>query len=165
MGYCNKCGKEINYDSVVCVECVAKAKAEAENVRRDTYGEQLRMPPHMDFPFPPMWQMCEPNAQKAEESGKKNGFGMALSAIIISVVAFVISFIALNVDDVTAIPNLVLLFVVPGIVISLIFGIKSMGRYNKTKGEKPTPTLVLGIVSVCLAGLALLFSMIAFSMI
>ena len=34
--FCTKCGKEINYDSLVCIECVIKAKQTSDNANLDS---------------------------------------------------------------------------------------------------------------------------------
>ena len=41
MAYCTKCGKEINYESPLCIECVAMLKIEAEEAENTTEPEIL----------------------------------------------------------------------------------------------------------------------------
>ena len=41
MAYCTKCGKEINYESPLCIECVAMLKIEAEEIEKKPEPEIL----------------------------------------------------------------------------------------------------------------------------
>ena len=151
MRYCTKCGKVINYDSSICVDCVAKAKMESENNVRAAYTPA--------YPSVPVARVNHAVSVTQTSDTKMDGFGMALTSTILASVAFFFSMLMIG-FSISAMLGFLILFINPPIVISLIFGIKSITLYNKYSENKPVPTLVLGIVGVSLSGMALLFSIL-----
>lgn len=151
MRYCTNCGKVINYDSSICVDCVAKAKKEAENNVRAAYTPA--------YPTVPVAQVNQPMPAPQTSDTKMDGFGMALTSTILASVAFFFSMLMIGLS-ISEMLGILIFFINPPVVISLIFGIKSITLYNKYSENKPVPALVLGIVGVSLSGMALLLSIL-----
>lgn len=159
--YCRKCGKEIFYDAPICKEC-----EEAELF--------------FNFNEQPI------NFQQEPVGDRKEGFGKALTATILGVIAVFISAIAFGVVtalieqytanyyyDTTAIGSIVAVGVVFSLIAvglsipSLILGIKSIKVFKLAVNEgrvKPIATLVLGIVGVATSALAFLYVLLSLSL-
>lgn len=162
--YCRKCGKQIDYDAEICVECQENEElftrtdesVVSESAPENEYVEQ---------------QSCAP--EKEENGSRMFGFGLALAAVIVA--QFATGFISGMFGSITEISEslagewLIVLLVLCPIAIgmsvfTLIAGIKSVKRYANCCNQgkvKPIPTLVLGIAAIVLSGLNFLILSIA----
>ena len=102
------------------------------------------------------------------------GFGKALASVIVGFVGYIFTFISLGVTvgisenagsgfEGTCIA--LVLFALALVVVSLVFGIMSIGTFRQNKSSKngkPIPALVMGIVSVIVSSLDALILLINF---
>lgn len=145
MPYCKKCGKWIASENGLCDDC-----RNAELI----FGE-FSTPASPEVPFAP----AAP-AAPADPGTRMDGFPKALTSVIVGVASFIILLVfymlaavslgASGGDVDTAIALLVVgsLLAVAGIVVSVIFGVKSIMKFvdSKRRGKiKPIATLVCGI--------------------
>lgn len=158
--YCRKCGKEINYDAEICVEC--QQNEELFNKAEEAPVAQ------------PVQPVCEAVPEK--KGSVMKGFGLALASVIVSIfgLAFfygiIIGFAEVleDFDEATMYleigPSVYFLYII-GLamtIFSLVGGIISMTVFFKAKknGEtKPIPALIMGIVSVVEAAASLLLAL------
>ena len=132
--FCTKCGKQIDYNSTVCNECVR-----AENSFFDASQQ------YNTYPQPPI---VEPTPEKPKGS-RMVGFGGALAAMIIGdlAIVFAIMSIAYLMTDVIVSYALFYVFIVGAFVMSifsLVLGIRAIRVFVRSS-PKPIATLVLGI--------------------
>ncbi len=142
--YCSKCGKEIDYDALVCCECM---QAEQQAALAEAPAEEPIL-------------TCG--------NTRKRGFGVALAAVILSFVSAMCAaavylgtvfdaYLKILRDyfggDVmmTSVGMAVfsVLVVVPG-VLAVIFGIRSIKTFKSTPHGHPKPiaTLIMGIYAI-----------------
>ncbi len=168
MYFCNKCGKQIE-SGIICPEC---AIAEYEKA-------QLNKISNVPMPEAPVCEpqapVCEPqtpvyepvvthvpqpeipapvqHSDLRDPNNKKFGFTRALLSTIFGGVAFIISFISPFIEDAIG-----FILILPLLVISIIFGIKSIVVFKKRKNlpAKPIATLILGIVGLAISGTLIL---------
>ena len=91
------------------------------------------------------------------QSGKKLGFGKALTSAIMGDVGMSFVCIALSLSLVAPVAGLVLaLFCIPLVIIPLVLGIKSIKTFavNKHLSPRPVATLVLGIIGLSTSAFA-----------
>ncbi len=93
------------------------------------------------------------------------GFGKALASIIVGIVGYVFTFISLGfalaitgngARELKGTAIALALFALALVVVSLVFGIMSIGTFRQNKSSKngkPIPALVMGIVSVIVSSL------------
>ena len=135
--YCCKCGKEIPAGNL-CAQCAAM--------------ENLYHPP------------VKPQPIYTNPADKMLGFGKALTATIMGVIGFIVSYIGFflviwqnigNTDSGTA----CIVISIPLAIIALILGISSIKVFSSRKNLRPKPvaTLVLGIVGVASSALTTIF--------
>lgn len=135
--YCSKCGKEIDYDALVCREC--EQAEQTALVETPASGGKPRM----------------------------RGFGKALTAAIVGVIGYLLAFYSFacvcvageSSDEYLAIVALVLAVLSIGMaIISFVFGLKSIRLFGAVSAGTPRPigTLVLGIVGIFCAAISLL---------
>jgi len=157
MKYCTKCGKPIEYDSTICVECVAAAKAAADNIYRPQYHEPhvpINLPVYVGTPA-----ALEPIKDNSNVNyDKMAGFGRALTSTILAFVAFIMSVALVGEIDPEAISAWIIL-VLPLAILSLVFGIISIRVFTRLKNVKPIPALILGICGTSFSGFSLLLFM------
>lgn len=156
--FCNRCGKQIDYDATVCNECLQEERRRMEEAQR-VNAEHNANP----TPYP----------AKEKEGSVMTGFGKALASTIMGFVGEVFVIIALYCGlillGVSTDPSLVSTFefeyflgvaimtvlISVGLAIaSLILGVKSLklALAEKKEGRKfPIPTMVLGICGMCFA--------------
>lgn len=146
--YCKNCGKFIGNDNELCDECLAQQNQKSEIVDDQNLGD-----------------VC---------------LGKAIAATVISFMAFMMSFVQFvaaiatleelsdeNVFvssllyEVGVYPILGVLFGLPAIL-SLVFGILSIANFKRTSRQygKRIPTLIMGIQSVVMSAIAMLFVLI-----
>lgn len=97
------------------------------------------------------------------QSGKKLGFGKALTSAIMGDVGMSFVFIALSLSLAAPVAGLVLaLFCIPLVIIPLVLGIKSIKTFtvNKHLSPRPVATLVLGIIGLSTSAFAAFFHFI-----
>jgi len=181
--FCSKCGKEINYDSPICLECIsamADEKAAAEEKKADAepaVNEQQENKPEEPVytynpqpqPQPQLYVVpMAPAAPVAPQTGGKStrmqGFGIALAGTIISAVSiFFMMFAFIGALSVTIMGTLFTMITIGMCVTSLIFGIKSIKTFVSVKREgNPVPiaTLILGIETIATAAFVMLYSLL-----
>ena len=162
--YCNKCGQEIDPNVGYCTNCEQNETFFSESVTPEPKTTNNGTQPNVQTPKP-------------EQPGdKKFGFGKALTATILGVIATVIMYLAMSVglafleeaDGLSPYEYNIADYAMIGIVISMLFlviadalaivalilGIISIRTFIKRKKEgyaKPIPTLILGIVGTASA--------------
>lgn len=145
--YCKNCGKFIGNDNELCDECLAQKKQEVIDVQN-------------------LGNVC---------------LGKAIAATIISFMSFIMSFILCvatlatleilseenildsQLGEAVIYPVLGILFGLPAIL-SLVFGIISIANFKRTSRQygKRIPTLIMGIQSVVMSAVSILFILINF---
>lgn len=186
--YCTKCGKQIDYDSPICKECVdemAVAAAPAEtvepaveqNVIEQSEIEQpvqTELQPGESVEVAPATYTAQPTPPPAvyPSAGGANlrmrGFGKALTSTILGFIGyffsvFTMAMLATEDPDVAIAGGVFFVMSLPLTIIPLIFGLKSIGLFKSTPAGMPKPiaTLILGIVGLFFAALSLLFLSLA----
>ena len=182
MFYCNKCGKQIE-SGIICPECAIAEyeKAQLNKISNVPMPEASVCEPQAPVCEPqapacePQAPVCEPqtpvyepvvthvpqpeipapvqHSDLRDPNNKKFGFTRALLSTIFGGVAFIImlfSFVLVAVEG--------YILAMPLLVISIIFGIKSIVVFKKRKNlpAKPVATLILGIVGLAISGTLIL---------
>lgn len=194
--YCKNCGKYIGDERDLCDDCLASLNTASapingettpieEEVTSSDFGQnnQVNDEPFADFNQNTQVQTQPTYAQPLpQKSGKiMDGFGKALTAIILGFFAFIFSELGLSIIDSALVSNVyytqseladamltgvIFALLVIGLSIpALILGIKSIKFGNNAKNEnrvKPIPAFVMGIVSTVLSGLSLFLCFIIF---
>lgn len=135
--YCCKCGKEISSGDL-CDQCAAMQNA--------------YQPP------------VKPQPIYTNPADKMLGFGKALTATILGVIGFILSYVGFllviwqSIGDVDSGAAFIVISI-PLAIIALIFGISSIKVFSSRKNLRPKPvaTLVLGIVGVASSALTTIF--------
>jgi hypothetical protein len=186
--YCTKCGKQIDYDSPICKECVdemAVAAAPAETVEPEVEQNvieqseieqpvQTELQPGESVEVAPATYTAQPTPPPAvyPSAGGANlrmrGFGKALTSTILGFIGyffsvFTMAMLATEDPDVAIAGGVFFVMSLPLTIIPLIFGLKSIGLFKSTPAGMPKPiaTLILGIVGLFFAALSLLFLSLA----
>lgn len=186
--YCTKCGKEIDYDSMLCLECTAalaiQAKQEREAVRPDDVSAPFINPVAASkpdyssvdsIPVPTYTAdfKAKEEAPKTEApqitmvvNTRKEGLGRAIISASLSLVnCFVFGLtIGLGAFGLSSGTVLAGSFLIALSIFSLILGIKSIKTFkNVRRAGYPAPiaTLILGIVGVATTGYILLMALVA----
>ena len=153
MGYCTKCGRQISYDSPICVECVGAAK----NASQQTSASPTQVPLYVQA-FPQLsYQNSQPVINLRDDrsyTSKMIGFGRALTGLILAFLSFLIMLSIMgghNDEEVLV----WIFFALPMQIISLIFGIKSIKVYSNYPLAKPLPALILGICATVLSSFSM----------
>lgn len=132
MSYCVRCGKKLEDDSGLCEDC----RKQQQNQTTEIAHSEVTV--------------NQVTATEEQPSGRMDGFGRALTSVILSHACMAISLVLFWV--VTLKEGFCLLLLLGSIapqIISLVFGIKSINVFKRNKREgnaKPVATLVLGIV-------------------
>jgi hypothetical protein len=186
--YCTKCGKQIDYDSPICKECVdemAASAATAETVEPEVEQNvieqseieqpvQTELQPGESVEVAPATYTAQPTPPPAvyPSAGGANlrmrGFGKALTSTILGFIGyffsvFTMAMLATEDPDVAIAGGVFFVMSLPLTIIPLIFGLKSIGLFKSTPAGMPKPiaTLILGIVGLFFAALSLLFLSLA----
>ncbi len=186
--YCTKCGKQIDYDSPICKECVDEMAASAapveavepaveQNVIEQSEIEQpvqTELQPGESVEVAPATYTAQPTPPPAvyPSAGGANlrmrGFGKALTSTILGFIGyffsvFTMAMLATEDPDVAIAGGVFFVMSLPLTIIPLIFGLKSIGLFKSTPAGMPKPiaTLILGIVGLFFAALSLLFLSLA----
>ena len=150
--YCSKCGKEIDYDALVCREC--------------EQAEQKVSLVDIQPPEEPLLIHGNP---------RKRGFGKALAGVIVGFVATMVSVIIYMAGLVSLTAAIEMgqdiggmaagflfseaLVIIPSII-AIVFGARSVKVFKTTPPSLPKPiaTLVVGIHSIFFGGFAMLYT-------
>ena len=186
--YCTKCGKQIDYDSPICKECVDEMAASAapveavepaieQNVIEQSEIEQpvqTELQPGESVEVAPATYTAQPTPPPTvyPSAGGANlrmrGFGKALTSTILGFIGyffsvFTMAMLATEDPDVAIAGGVFFVMSLPLTIIPLIFGLKSIGLFKSTPAGMPKPiaTLILGIVGLFFAALSLLFLSLA----
>ena len=189
--YCTKCGKQIDYDSPICKECVdemAASAAPAETVEPEVEQNvieqseieqpvQTELQPGESVEVAPATYTAQPTPPPAvyPSAGGANlrmrGFGKALTSTILGFIGyffsvFTMAMLATEDPDVAIAGGVFFVLSLPLTIIPLIFGLKSIGLFKSTPAGMPKPiaTLILGIVGLFFAALSMLMLFFAFVM-
>ncbi|MBQ7879666.1 MAG: hypothetical protein IJ317_03350 [Clostridia bacterium] len=164
--YCKKCGKFIGTDEDLCYECKSVELMEEKPVEPTPQPQQAYAQPQPTYaPQPTPVQPVQPQTERA--GNVMTGFGKALAGTIVGFFGFIFACIALGAGVAGGFTGAFFVLwsiAIAGGVISLIFGIQSIKVFKREKRadrKPPIPALVLGIVSTVLAGLALLYGLLA----
>lgn len=151
--YCKKCGKFIGNDADLCDECMAQ---------NEIFGEFSSGKSETRTPEYP---------RTTTYSNNEISLGKSIAAIILSNIGFALIYLAILVMGelaaygTTDFGDVQAFMIVGGIlsVLGLIFGIQSIAYFKATsmiKSGKRIPVLILGIVSVVMAGIGLFLTLI-----
>ena len=164
--YCTRCGKQIDYDAMVCNECAAKANG-AQPVQQPqptpTYQQPVYQPQAQPKPQPSYFDQFKGLRSKGNVM---DGFGGALASTIMGFLSLISLCIGLvSFIEEPAIGGGLLLMIVSlvlGIIalVKGIGGIKGFVLAGKLKKVRPIPALILGIAGIVLSGLSLLYMLI-----
>ncbi len=153
--YCRKCGKFIDYDADICIEC---KQAEQQNIANTSIPTSPVQPIQSVQPVQPV--------QQVEEGSVKTGLGKGIAAVILAFFGYILAFAALGALGAAielgggAEAGIVLFIMALGTSIpGFVLGLKSMLLFfseKKAGRKKPIPALILGISGVALAGIAFL---------
>lgn len=166
--HCSRCGKEINYEATVCLECEAQA-----NMNSSFYNAEPAQPTYQQPVYQqPMYQQpvyAQPMMQGGANP-RMYGFGGALTSTILSVISWVFwMFSMLGVYGMFVGGGA--LFIIMTVITwglctaSIVLGAISIKKFNEARRNgQPAPiaTLILGISGLADGALAALFSFIFF---
>lgn len=167
MRYCSRCGKQINYDSPICAECVEQLRAEkAAEEAAEAVTEEVRESETAGENVAPETAAEQPREQlprySAAPSGSPvmRGFGNGLASAILGFVAYIFGFLAIATLAEMGNGGLLLL-ALPATVVSIVLGICAIRTFaSSTARPKPIPALVLGISGVSLGGISAFINML-----
>lgn len=185
--YCTNCGKKIDYDAPLCDECrgrIARESAEAESV---SFEATVAVESVESEAMTEESEAAEESAATSEATdytvesvaretvdpnycdSRMKGFGMGLTSAILGFISYIWFFVSffmiignLEYDPGAAIVSSLLLTFMgaPAVVLSIVFGIKSISLFKKSTGKRPIPALALGIGGVVLSGIGAFFMLI-----
>lgn len=178
--YCTKCGKQIDYDSPICKECVdemAVAAAPAETVEPEveqSVTEQTELQPGESAEVAPADFIVEPTPRPIVQpmvggvNLRMRGFGKALTSTILGFIGYFFSvfsmaMLATEEYDVVIAGGVFFVMSLPLAIIPFVFGLKSIGMFKSSPSwvPKPIATLVLGIIGLFFSALSLFFLSLA----
>ena len=160
--YCTKCGKKINYDSHICVECITAMAEEARSAQEEKSISKIDDAcDNFESVTTPDETCCLSEVEKIEvnneQSPRKAGLKKAIWSPASCAISYMIYIYGLFlIED---IPLLSLIFIgisLIGTVISFVLGLASIKVFNKARAEgRPAPiaTLILAIFGVVFVGL------------
>lgn len=157
MPYCTRCGKPVQTEGDLCEDC-RNAELIFGEFSTPRSPETPAAPPASEAPAVPV--------DPADPGTRMDGFPKALTSVILGVVSFILSIVSYVMTGLgmmgwrIVFPILFLLLSVGGVVVSVIFGVKSIMKFadSKRRGKiKPIATLVCGICGCASSGLAALY--------
>ena len=153
--YCKNCGKFIGTDADICDECKQKEEPAPAQVQ---INETTQSQPVNMYQTPSYYQQQTTYIP----TGPAINLGKAITAMILSFVGFIFTYVAyleILILWEPAIVIVALMGLVP-CIIGLVFGCKSISNFKQTaytRSGKRIPVLILGILSVINAATGLLF--------
>lgn len=162
--YCSRCGKQIDYDAIVCNECRAKEEAEKLASQNQTAEQPVSAPAVPVQPAQGYYQQAQTvNSNQPIDDGK----GKAIAGVVMGGIAAFLSIFAVYITMIYFAIGFVV-FCIPTTVLGILAvvnGAKSIKQFTYVKnhgGSKPVGTLVMGIISLALGVEALLCAVIGF---
>ncbi len=176
--YCTNCGKQIDYDSPVCVECARAAEARAKGgwqngAQNGAYqqggGENTYESYYSFEPISPdifeAGQSTAYGTRRADQqpaAGNGGGHKLGLGRAIVAAVLAQLSAIFLSVfveEEAAVLLTAMMLTSLPCAIVALCMGIASIRCFRNARRKGlglPIATLIIGIHAVANAGVALL---------
>ena len=162
--YCRKCGKQINYDAPMCMEC-------EEMEKLFNTSKPVATPADMTVAKTP--------EQRSKE--RMMFFGKALASTIVGTIAFILGILAFSYisvayesyisnyrwSDLISSCVTYAFFGLGGAIPGLILGVSSVKCFctaKKDGREKPVATLVCGLVGLVSSALTLIYVSLSFFM-
>ncbi len=164
--YCSRCGKQIDYDAIVCNECLAKEEAEklaSQTPVQQPVEQQVNVPVTPVQPEQGYYQQTQSTNEQPLDDGK----GRAIAGVVMGGIAAFLSIFAVSITMIYFAIGFVV-FCIPTIVLGILAvvnGAKSIKHFIYVKnhgGSKPVGTLIMGIVALALGIEALLCAIIGF---
>ena len=153
--YCSRCGKQIDYDDVVCKECRAKEEAEKLASQTQTVEQHINAP-EISVQAGQNQQAQETNWSQPLDDGK----GRAIASVVMGVSSIFWSFIGLCTTSIVYVRGIIF-FYIPSLVLAILAvtngaqSIRTFNQIRKQGGSKPVGTLIMGIVALVTGALAL----------
>jgi len=165
--YCTKCGKQIDYDALVCKECCEKEREALLSSTETETAEEKAQAYYSPVPTAPAasnesasYAAADNGEMYPDPDNRMFGFGKALTATILGFVGFLFSYIGLIFTAIIPAVGIVF-FVISAApsIISVIFGISSIKCFARRKSHcaKPIATLILGIAGLAQGAFACFF--------
>lgn len=160
--YCRKCGKFIDYDAEVCVDCqkellelYGEPKTQAEAVEK---GTPIAQPVQQSY-VATTCEQAHVNFNTSKETGRTDGLAKGIVSLILSNFALMFTFAMLDVLSnplgyVAAYYILALGFTIPSFCLGLS-AVKQLGKNCSEHKAKPVATFVLGLIGFVFAALCL----------
>ena len=170
--YCTRCGKQIDYDAPLCLECTAemanKAREEkkynesemprADHASEQTYensAQQTYTAPQQTYTAPQQTYVAP------KPDTRKEGLGKAICSLVLSFLISTFGGMAIGfmISELTGAGVFFALATVAMGVVSIINGAMSIKTFKNVKNEgnpAPIPTLIIGIVGLAMSALSLL---------
>lgn len=185
--YCTNCGKQINYNSPVCVECARAAEAKANGgwqngAQNGAYQAGGNNAYENYYSFEPInpdvfgagqnTSYGSPQHTGGQSSAShdgnyyKQGLGRSIVAAVLAQLA-VIFLSAFMEEEIGLLIAGVLFTALPCAIVAFCLGIASIKCFRearRTGTGLPIPTLIIGIHAVANASLALLLCLLSFAL-
>ena len=160
--YCTKCGKKINYDSHICVECITAMAEEAKATQEESSISKIdNACDNIELKSTPVDACIAPVVEKADADNEPSPRKVGLKKAVWSPVSCAISYMIyitglMSIEDTPVFSLICVGISLVGTVISFVLGLTSIKVFNKARAEgKPAPvaTLILAIFGVVFVGL------------
>ena len=171
--YCTSCGKQINYDSPVCVECARAAEARAQGgwqngAQNGAYQQGGANTYENYYSFEPInpdifgGGAQTPYGGQQKSGSMKNGLVRAIIAAVLAQLSA--TFLSLFLEaELGALIAGMLLTALPAAIVALCLGVASIKCFRAARAKNevlPIPTLIIGIYATVNAALALFLCMV-----
>ena len=165
--YCRKCGKFIDYEAEICLECQREFLALSEEQRaKEEQTEQKSNEPNAEQNQVIVAQPIQVTNTPVKE-GRTDGLAKGIVSIALSFFTFVFFMLIITTDlsyeyaysEVTSKFIFLLGFAIP----SIILGIKSIKQFknNKRLGrQRPIATFILGLIGLATSAEFLLYGLL-----
>lgn len=160
--YCTRCGKQIDYDAPLCLECTAEIAAEAKTKQESAQPEVKATPVAEPVVNPAPQPAPQPTPQpQAKPDTSKEGLGKAISSLILGLCVPVLGGVALGLMLSELVGGGVFFALVAAAlgIVSILNGVASIKTFKNVVGQgnrAPIATLILGISGIVFAGLSLM---------
>ena len=162
--YCSKCGKQIDYDAPICLECTAMIAMQS---REEKKQDDITLPTVNPAPIRPTEQETPKTEEAPKPSRGKRTAGLvkAILANVSPYAGYFIFIFALSFTFSTAIESVGVLGIgfvlfIASCVVGVIFGIQSIKRFTRARklgDPAPIPTLILGIYALVMILLLVIY--------